>query len=204
MRFACRGAILLSLGLLVCFSVGCGSSPYATPEATFETAKKAMTDKDYKTFCGCLTPECRDDQAAGLVLAGSLAPLTAQLEGTEEAKADAAKATAVIEKHGLTQESTAKILRDLATNPEDRKKGLQKLVEPIKDRDAFIAEFFSVTVDTAGSSEEKVIVDDAKLTDLKTDGDTTTATCVETREGSETKKAIAFKKIDGQWKISDL
>lgn len=208
MKLVSRSVVLLSLGVLVCLSIGCGSSQYATPEATFETAKSAVASEDYQAFCGCLTSEVRDEMAAGLVMVGGFMQMAGEMpmEGpdAEKAKDAAKKVKAIMEKHGLTEDSMAEISIDLNVSKEEQKKEMLKLVEPIEDRDAFVAELIPVLLETGEESDPKPIEQDAKLTDLKTEGDTATATVVQTREGKEKKGPIAFKKVDGEWKISDL
>jgi len=52
-----------------------------------------------------------------------------------------------------------------------------------------------------GEQDETPLSGDAKLVDVKEDGDTASATIVMTKDGAETKEPISFKKIDGTWLI---
>jgi hypothetical protein len=195
-----------ALAVLLCFGGGCGRARYDTPEATFQTAKAAVEGNDCQAFCHCLTTEARDELAAGLVIAGSLGQLAADLPrpGAEKAIARAKRIKAVLEKHGLAQQATPKILLNLMASKEEQKRAMLKLVEPIADRNAFIADFLRVLIDTADNPDARLIEPDARLLDLKTQHDTATATFAQTRQGKERTSPIAFQKVDGQWKISKL
>jgi len=201
-----RNVGLGSLAVLLYLSGGCGSSQYETPEATFQTAKSAVERNDCQGFCRCLTTRARDEMAAGLVIAGSLAQLAANLPGagTGKVRERAKSIKAVLEKHGLTAQTTPKMSLDLIASKEQQKREILKLVEPIADRSAFIADFLRVIVETADDPEMKFIEPDARLLGLKTESDTATATFAETRQGREKTGPIAFEKVDGQWKISQL
>jgi len=201
-----RGVGLGSLVILLCLNGGCGSSQYETPEATFQTAKSAVERNDCQGFCRCLTARARDEMAAGLVIAGSLAQLAADLPGAGAGKVRdrAQRIKAVLEKHGLAAQTMPKMSLDLTASKERQKREILKLVEPIADRNAFIADFFRAIVETADDPDMKFIEPDARLVDLKTGSDTATATLAETRQGREKTSPIAFEKVDGQWKISQL
>jgi hypothetical protein len=190
----------------LCLSGGCGSSQFESPEATFQTAKSAIERNDCQGFCRCLTTRARDEMAAGLVIAGSLAQLAAELpgQGAEKARDRAKSVKAVLEKHGLNEQTTPKISLNLMASKEEQEREMLKLVELIADRNAFIADFLCVIVETADDPDMKFIEPDARLVDLKTGNDTATATFAQTRQGQQKTSPIAFEKVDEGWKISQL
>jgi hypothetical protein len=204
MRLANRSMGLGSLAVLFCLG-GCGSPSYETPEATFQAAKSAAERYDCQAFCRCLTTEARDQMAAELVLVGSFMQLAADFPGpgAEKARDRAKGIKAVLEKHGLTRRTTPPISINLDGGKQQQREML-KLVEPIADRNAFIADFLRVLIETADDPDARLIEPDARLVDLKTEKDTATATFAQTRQEKEQTSPIEFERIDGQWKISKL
>jgi len=202
-----RGAGLGSLAVLLCLSGGCGNPQFESPEATFQTAKSAIERNDCQGFCRCLTTRARDEMAAELAFHGNnLAQLAVGLPGlvTEKASERAKRIKAVLEKHGLNEHTTPKISLSLMASKEEQEREILKLVEPIVDRNAFIADFLSVIIETADDPDMKFIEPDARLVDLRTEEDTATATFAQTRQGKEKTSPIAFEKGDDGWKISQL
>ena len=197
---------LSSLAVLVCLSGGCGGSQYGTPEATSLAAKSALERGDYQAFCHCLTTEARDEMAAGLVMLGGFMQLAADGRGPEAEKARirARKIKAVLERHGLNEQTTPKMSISLVAGKEERRREMLKLVEPVKDRDALIADFIRVLIEASDKPDAKLIEPDARLVNLRTGTDTATATFAQTRQGKEKTSPIEFKKVDGEWKISEL
>ena len=206
MRAVDRCIGLCSLAVLVCLSGGCGGSQYGTPEATSLAAKSALERGDYQAFCHCLTTEARDEMAAGLVMLGGFMQLGADGRGpeAEKARVRARKIRAVLERHGLNVQNTPKMSISLVAGKEEQKREMLKLVEPIKDRDALIADFIRVLIEASDKPDAKLIEPDARLVNLRTGTDTATATFAQTRQGKEKTSPIEFKKVDGEWKISEL
>ena len=206
MRRAHRN-VPVCLLLLLGATLGCGSSQYATPEAIFEAAKVAAEKENYTAFCDCLTPDGRDEMAVRFVLIGILLKRVPE-EGPDAKKANfqAAKITAVMKKHGLTKKTVPEIDLFFAANEEESRKELLKLASPITDRPAFIADFFGALKEIAGKSDLRLIEKNAKLEDLDIQGDTATATIVQTRAYADEEKRspVGFQKVDGQWKIDAL
>jgi hypothetical protein len=201
-----RGVGWGALAVLLCLCGGCGGPEFESPEATFQTAKEAIEGYDCQGFCRCLTAQARDEMAAGLVIAGSLAQLAADLPGpgTEKVKDRAKRIKAVLEKYGLCTQTMPRLGFDLTASKEQQRQEMLKLVEPIADRNAFIADFLRVILETADDPDLKFIEPDARLVDLKTGEDTATATFAQTHQGKQTTGPIAFERVDDQWKISRL
>jgi hypothetical protein len=201
-----RGLRLGSLAVLLCLSGGCGSPQFESPEATFRTAKSAIERNDCQGFCRCLTGKGRDQMAANLVLAAGRVQIAAGFPGAkaEEARHRAKRIKAVLEKHGINEQYMPKIFLSLIVNEEQQQREMLKLVELIADRNAFIADFLRVILETADDPDMKFIEPDARLVDLKTGNDTATATFAQTRQGQQKTSPIAFEKVDEGWKISQL
>jgi len=209
-----RSALYLSLtaGLLAA-PLGCkkGDKPAqnATPQAAFDAAKAALDKKDYQAFCTNLTPESRDAMAGGMVVAGVMmeqfAGLAAAFGGGGDAKEAEEKLAPIreaLKKHGVDKEAVQNNMQELQGQASTDPKAVAKLAEPIKDKNAFIADMMSAFEKMGdGEQDETPLSGDAKLVDVKEDGDTASATIVMTKDGAETKEPISFKKIDGTWLI---
>ena len=64
-----------------------------------------------------------------------------------------------------------------------------------------IADVMEVLGDLGNQPPNAAMKGDANLTDVKIDGDTATAKLEQTLGGQKLSSTIAFKKIDGEWKI---
>ena len=184
--------------LLATFAVmfaGCGSGGgYESPQVVFDAAQAAANKKDWKALCGCITPESRDKMAGGIAFAGAMLQQFAALGG-EEGKKKAAKIKSVLEKHGLTE--TLKAMNSSPVGPEEMTKKLLKL---IKDRDAFLADMLTA-MDDGNTSSNMPFAGKATLKDVKIDGDSATGTVVFKKDDGEKSDTMAFKKVEGSWKM---
>ena len=191
-------AVAVAVAVLACgFVSGCADTRYETPEATLETAKVAFADNDYNDFCDCLSEDGRDQMAAMMVLLGRYRQLTTEGEAAEEI-------AAVLKKHGLEEADTKNVNGDPNASDQSAKAQFKKLVEPIKDRSAFIVEIIAVIRKHSDQPDTKLLLPDARLTDLKIDGQVATAKLVQTRDGEEKTTPIKFAKNGNQWKIDEF
>lgn len=200
-----RRISVLSVGLaayLISTVAGCGgSSAYSSPQATFDTAKAAAGKEDWKGFCQCLTPESRDVMAGEMAMMGVMMQGFAGLGG-EAGKKSAEKIGEVLKKHGLDEKS----MEAVKVEPEeskDPKKAMDKMLTPVKDRDAFIGDMFTAlkSMDEGKGKEQKPLPEDAQLKDVKIDGDTATGTITAKKDGEDKSLPVKFKKIEGKWKL---
>ena len=206
MRLGSGSGVLGIPVVLVCLGGGCGGPRYDTPEATFETAKAAVSNYDSTTFCNCLTREARDETAAGLAMFGSSMQFGGAGAGpaAENLKVRAERVKAVLQRHGCKIQTALDTLLAMTASEEQRKRYMLALIEPIKDRNAFIGDFLRALIETAEDPDMKFIQPNARLVDLKVHSGTATATFTQTSQGQEETSPIRFEKADGQWKISKL
>jgi hypothetical protein len=146
---------------------------HATPDAVFAAAKTALNKEDWKGFCQCLTPESRDGFAAGMAFAGIMMQGFASAGGADGEK-DAKNIQAVMDKHGLTEEVMQKNME--GDSPANQDEAAKRLLEPVKDRDAFVADIMAALSNLKGNQKKSPIEKDATLKDVKVDGDSATAT----------------------------
>jgi hypothetical protein len=178
-----------------------------SPQAVFETAKSAAEREDWETFCGCLTPESRDQMAGMLVVVAAMMRGfggLAALGGPEKAQAAQAKIKPIVDvldKHGL-DEATLKSMRptpmQVGQTPPDQ---LQRVLAPIKDRSQFIADMINAMKQFGAPQDSKPLQSDARLENVVIDGDAATGTVVQTRNGVERRDEMRFKRIGVSWKI---
>ena len=186
----CSSLLFVSVGL-----TGCGQKKHKSPEAVFEAAKAAAADEDMEGFMNCLAPDSQDIFAGMLVGLGAMMKgLASFAEDDPEAKEAVAKMDKVFDKHGLTEEFMKKVEESDESDPE---KAIKLVVEPIKDKAAFVADMIEAFkgLDEEGGSP----VDQFKgvLKDVKIDGDSASAVI----ESDGEKEDIQFKKVKGGWLI---
>jgi hypothetical protein len=178
---------------------GCGGGGHKTPEDAFKAARTSLEKEDWKGFSDCLTDDSRDQMAGGFVMIGVMMKLVGS-PGGDEAKAKLKPIDDVLAKHGLTDEVMKKMPDEKpGKDPESAKKAMKKLVEPIKDKGAFIADMMAAMKKMGDGKKENSIPlpKDAELKDVKIEGDTAKGFVVT----KEKKEPIEFRKVGGGWKI---
>src|SRR5262249_52567761 len=104
--------------------------------------------------------------------------------------------------HGLTEEVLKKQPKLDLKDPEAAKKGMKQMLEPIKDKNAFVADMMTAMKKLGGDKKDSgPMGKDAELKDVKIEGDTATGTVVTKHDGKEKSEAIKFRKVGGGWKI---
>jgi hypothetical protein len=216
---------LVALLALVC-AVGCtgkkksdgpgsGTTPVAaaTPEDAFKQYQKAEANNDYRGAAALMTPDLLDKVFTQKVLPGAvLMAGFAEALGGEEGKKQAKNIYEILEKHGISKD-------DLKTAMKDKKGGaLKELSAKAKDKPALTGELVEALKKSRKETEESKKKDAeekeatlaATLKDVKTQGDTATATLVhkkldrKTGKREEKEDPIKFKKIDGNWRIDEI
>lgn len=208
MRWDLALAAVVLLGMLAAYGPAGEQAPtYATPQAAFEAAKKAVEKKDYKAVVGTLTEENRDALAGAMVVMGSMVKqFGPKFAKTDEDKAKIQKIETLLEKHGVTAEIAKKAV-DLGfgakgKEPSELMPAIRKLGESVKDRAGLIVGMLAL------SDQDKKMTgnpfDDlktAQLKDVRIDGNTAKGMITTTKDGTEKTEPIEFRKEKDSWKI---
>ena len=175
---------------------GCGSKKHKSPEAVFEAAKSAMADEDMEGFMNCLTPESQDLLAGSMVMLGTMMKGLAALGGEDaDAQQSVSKIGKVLEDHGLTEDAMKKME---GADESDPASAMKRLVEPVKDKAAFVGDMFEVFSGMEdGAAVQKDFQFKGTLKDIKIDGDSASAVL----EDGGTSDPFHFKKVKGSWLI---
>lgn len=206
------GGVLLVIGVLVAGALIAWSylGGYRSPEAVFAAAKEAAEEEDWERFCGCITPESRDQFAGVLVF---FAVITKGASGmaafggpdrAQEAEEKMKPVMDVMAKHGLDEDTLKNMSPQGPMGPGGPDKDhLQEMLAPIKNRNKFIADMITVMKEV-GNREDSIPSpweSDARLEDVETGEDSATGYVVQTKNGNERRNKIAFAKVDGSWRI---
>lgn len=199
-QYAGAWLCLFSLSPLV---MGCGGSGggHASPEAVAAAAKSAIDKKDMGAFYDCLTEESQNVLAGTAVMVGSMMKMMTGMAamGGAEAKAEADKevgeVAAVLEKHGVTEES----LKGADPNPAmmGDSQAIGALADVVKDKRSFVDDMFTALnkMDKGGPDLSQQF--SGELKDLKFDGDKATAMLTTARGEQE----LDFHKTAAGWKL---
>jgi hypothetical protein len=201
------GGLVLFVALGTALAGGRGTT-YRTPQEAFDAAKKAIAREDWKGFCATLTDDSRDVLAGGMVMVPLMIKGFAKLAPEDKQKELLAKLKPledVMAKHGLTEEALAKMPKDEkpgGKGPEAIKQAFKKLLAPVKDRSAFVADMIAAMKKMdPKQAKEGPLPADAELKDVKIEGDTAKGMIVTKKGGQEKRAPIDFRRIDGSWKI---
>jgi hypothetical protein len=179
---------------------------YRTPQEVFEAAKKAAQREDWKGVCATLTDDSRDMLAGALVMTPLRFKARAKLAGPREKDilAKLKPLDDVLARHGLSETVLNNILAAQAdTDPKDAiKLSVKKLLAPIRDRCAFIADMFNALKTVNESKARRGPINaDAELHDVKIKDDRAAGVIVTKMGGKEQREPIEFRKVAGSWKI---
>ncbi len=196
---------LLSISLISCSGGSSEPAKHATPDDAFKAVQTAAESEDWGTIVNTMTKDSQDQMAAGMVLMSSMmasfAEMGAKMAGdtpeakkkAEESKKVAGELKAILEKHGVSEESTKGI--NMLSDPE----AMTKLADKIKDKGALLTEVFSTLskLDDKKAAEANPFKG-STLSDLKINGDSATAAFA-SKDGKT--RPIEFKKENGGWLI---
>ena len=182
---------------------------YKSPQAVYSAARKAAAKEDWKTLCGCLTDDSRDMMAGGMVMMPLF--VKGMVAAFAKGKPDVAKKMAaqfkplddVLTKHGLTPavlDKMKKAKKPDPKDPESQKKAMKRLVAPIKDRCAFIADMAAALKKMPGAGPGKPPIS-GELKDVKVSDDSASGVEVQTVGGKEVRRTIKFRKVGRSWKM---
>lgn len=179
-----------------------------SPEAVFETAKAKSQARDWEGFCDCLTPESQDAMAgmmlASVVMLKEMSGMAA-LGGSErlkEAQQQLTAVTAVLDKHGLTDEKLKELRGAAPGMPLREPDRVKQMLAPVKNRGQFIADMLRTMMQLGNRAETAPLEADAVLENVQISGDTATASLKQTRDGTQRSETMNFKRVNGVWKIA--
>jgi hypothetical protein len=209
--------------LALVFAVGCsgkkktegpGSGPGGTtvtadtPQKAFEKMRQAAADQDTKTMVALMTDELVDKGVEKIVV--GLATVVPALDTLPEELAKQIKPLLpVVAKHGVTADDFKKA---------KGKKEAQELVAKVKDKRGLLVDLGEEGKKLKGTDadakkkeeEDKEATLKTELKDLKTEGDTASGKLVGKKRNRRTgqmvdrEDPIKFKKIDGNWRVSEM
>lgn len=186
-------SVVALVGLVGCGGSGAGK---ATPEATFESFKTSMKNKDYKGAFAHVAP---DSQAMAL---GGMAIIIGMAKQDPKVGPEAAK---LLEKHSIKELNPVAIMMAAAggSNPEAE---IRKSVADTKDKPAAFEDVILWLEKNApqapGEGNPMQRMSDAVLTDVKIENDVATGTVkMKGSDGNEESQPAKFRKIDGAWLI---
>ncbi len=199
-------AVIAALFVVAFFTIGpAGEKIYASPQEVFKAAQKASAKDDMKSWCECVTTGSRDLRAAmGVVMLFDTRQKLAKLD--KEGKTQAQAIDDVFAKHRLTGEFLASmqgkldILFEEKAGVEVKLEVAGSLLLPVRDRNAFAADLHK-TLDKFTKRSPLSVIEvfrDAKLTEVKQDGDTAQGTMTADRGGGV---PLAFRKQGEGWRI---
>jgi hypothetical protein len=207
---------------LVTMPAGCSKSPinndesptrkdepqqptgYQRPEEVFSAFMAAGAKEDWKTMCECLTDDSRDKMAVGLVLVVAIGKSFAT---TPEQKAKFKLVDDVLAKHGIPLSQKQGPASPPSKDPKNFEKDMMKVLDLVKDRNAFIADMLVAFKQMSDDPQQKNPVGgdfdfkEVKLEDVKIQGDSATANAVAKHGNKEARQPVNFKKAGGGWKI---
>ena len=191
--------------------LGCGGEPkqqgqdqkFATPEATFQTAKQAVGNGDLETFCQCFTDEGLSLMAGSMRMMTGMIHFIGSQEGADEQSAKLAQGIDQINREYVNSDPPQVNLNMNAPEAEIMA-GVRKMAEPIKDRAAYLGAVFKLMLDNAPADMPQPMAD-AKLQDVQITDNTATATILGTvLMPGKNDTPITFRQVDQAWKIDQL
>lgn len=189
MRPAAISGLLAPLCLALALA-GCGSdnksdaTVYDTPQDAFEAFAAAAKAEDWHATASMLVP---DDQA---MLAGTGMLMAGFATMGDESKEKSLNE--LLSRHGVDLDDKSE------SSAEDMETAMQEVTAPIKDKPQLIADLMQWISENSDDDEGSPFATLDSLSDVKVDGDQATGT-ISTEMGDQ---PIAFRKIDGSWRIS--
>jgi hypothetical protein len=190
-------------------SAGGDKKVYKNPQEVFDAAKKALQQDDIKTFAACLTEDSRDGLAGGLLLVGFFMKGFTEKFGKEEDKEKLKKLDAVLARHGITEDFIKTLPKPELKAPDQKPdraetlKMVRKILAPVKDRDAFLADMLSLMPKDGkrkGGLLDK-LGPNPVLANVKIEGEKAKGEIVGMKDGMEVRESVEFRKEAGSWKI---
>ncbi|HLF95322.1 MAG TPA: hypothetical protein VJB14_17780 [Planctomycetota bacterium] len=170
--------IILAAACIVLAS--CGGSG-GSPEAVFESAKKAVESKDWKGFYACVDPEKAQEMVVGALFMASFSVMQDK-DGQKQVEE-------IGKRHGC----------DLSSGPGAAKGDPKEMLKSVKDPAGFFNDLMTFSDAKSKPGEKTHLAISGQLADVKVQGDTATGSMT-TKEGK--KDTMNFVRRGGSWYLS--
>jgi hypothetical protein len=211
--------VLAALALVLAGGAGLdaagGAKKFQTPQEAFDAFKAAAGKNDLTGIADCLTDDSVDQMAAQITVFAPLIVAFQKEKTPEEKKAAADSLMKTMAKHGMTEphlkasEAIFKLAFAPKASPEEGKKAVRQLLEPVKDRRAYLRDVVTLLEKVGPPAKDRgsfksgnfEVAKDSQLRDLKLEGDTARGVVLTTRDGKETRSPITFRREGGSWRV---
>jgi len=181
------------------------TAKFASPTATFETAKQAMVRGDYETFCHCFSEDGLSLMAGSLRMMTGMIEWAGKQENADKRGVKMAKGLGRINRRHVKSQPTTEVEIDLNASPEDFMASVRKMAEPIDDHSGYVSAVLKLLRANDNRPKKNQPMADAVLQDLKVGGASATAimhgTFLKPRKSEE---PIVFRRKGLAWKIEQL
>jgi len=173
-----------------------------TPQAVFELARTTVQNRDWRRFLALMTEDGQDVIAAMAVTSVYGEKDYAKKSGE---KLSFKETDAVLSKHGLTQEHVESVdpPPELAESLDAAMAAYRKLVAPVKDKPAFVAELMQARAADKLDPLNLAFPPTARLENVEVTGDAARGTLAikDDEAGTSFNAPIKFKKVGDEWRI---
>ncbi len=180
--------------------------PGETPQSVFQAAQEAAAAYRWKEFCSYLTPRHRDALAASLCVAGrmlqkmaTMAEQAGDSKAVTQLSAHTEPILKVLQHHQVSFEAIDRLDPRLLAQREPPRELIDQIVAPVEDRNQFIADMMEALLRIPG--QRPFLAFSGKMIELEIDGERATAVRLDRKAGQERREPLAFRKIDGEWRI---
>lgn len=200
-RYAALVLVWTTLAVAGCSGNQLPSAALVTPQATLDTARQAMADSDFETFCECLTDDAVYDLAGMLRGMYELSQKFSARPGSTPRKTEdtekAQKMIALIERYMPADAPQPK--RKLGATAEERRARRREAGKAVRKPKEFIAEVLKLA---AASQKGDATKTQFTVIDVQVDGETANAKVNRPALGNQV-LPVTLRREDGVWKIDD-
>jgi hypothetical protein len=178
---------------------------YKTPEEAFAALTRAADKADAAAVCATLTEESRDTFVAATLFGA--AAIKEKLSGKEPDKDKLMQIDQVLTKYGINADAVKDVVAAMMEikkdpGPATWNAGVRKASQFVKkDRCGFFGEMI-LLVSREKSGNPFELYRNARLEDLKVDGETAKATMVLKLKDAEVREPVELRKESGSWKVN--
>ena len=178
---------------------------FASPTATFDSAKHAMLRADYESFGQCFTKEGRSLMVGSLRMMTRMIAWAGEQDNADQRSVHLAQGIDRINRRYEKSPQPAEVQLDLNASSEDFMAIVRQMAEPINDHSAYLAAVFKLLHANDNRPQKTPPLADAILQNLEIQGDLATATMRGTfLIPRKSKEPITFRRVGLTWKIDQL